>query len=93
MDEAHEKGIQRAILISSGFAEAGEEGQHLQKRIAGKTKEYGIRVIGPNALGVYNTDNGVQVRSGCFQLIPSSSIDSWACVKCTLPLLAFGQMK
>ena len=47
----------------------------------------------PACFPVYNTDNGVQVRSGCFQLIPSSSIDNWACVKCTLPLLACGQMK
>jgi acetate---CoA ligase (ADP-forming) subunit alpha len=55
----HEKGIRRIILISSGFAEAGPAGIAMQQRIAEKTKEYGIRVIGPNALGVYNTDNGL----------------------------------
>lgn len=54
-----EQGIRRIILISSGFAEAGEEGAGMQKRIAEKAKRYGIRVIGPNALGVYNTDNGL----------------------------------
>ena len=59
LDAVHEKGIRRAIIIGSGFAEAGEEGIALQKRIAEKTKQYGIRVIGPNALGVYNTDNGL----------------------------------
>jgi len=59
LEEVHKKDIRRAILISSGFAEAGEEGRLMQKRIAGKAKEYAIRVIGPNALGVYNTDNGL----------------------------------
>ncbi|MGE5173111.1 MAG: acetate--CoA ligase family protein [Betaproteobacteria bacterium] len=55
----HEKGIRRAILVSSGFAEAGEAGINMQKRIAEATKRFGIRIIGPNALGVYNTDNGL----------------------------------
>jgi acetate---CoA ligase (ADP-forming) subunit alpha len=59
IEAVHAKGIRRVILISSGFAEAGEDGGDLQKRIAEKTKQYGIRVIGPNALGVYNTDNGL----------------------------------
>jgi acyl-CoA synthetase (NDP forming) len=59
LDALHEKGIHRIIIISSGFAEAGEEGIAMQKRIAEKTKQHGIRVIGPNCLGVYNTDNGL----------------------------------
>lgn len=52
------RGIRRAIVISSGFAEAGEAGALMQKRIAGQAKQCGIRVVGPNALGVYNTENG-----------------------------------
>src|SRR5450830_649312 len=40
---------------------------------------------------VYKSDSGGQVRSGCFQLIPSSSMDSCAWVRWTLPLLAWGQ--
>jgi acetate---CoA ligase (ADP-forming) len=59
IEAVHEKGIRRVILISSGFAEAGEDGIRMQQRIAVTTKEYGIRVIGPNALGIYNTDNGL----------------------------------
>jgi acyl-CoA synthetase (NDP forming) len=54
-----EKGVRRAILISSGFAEAGDAGLAMQQRIAKITKQCGMRVIGPNALGVYNTDNGL----------------------------------
>lgn len=59
VDALKAKGVRRLIIISSGFAESGEEGARMQKRIAGKIKEYGMRLIGPNALGVYNTDNGL----------------------------------
>ncbi|HEY6010841.1 MAG TPA: CoA-binding protein [Nitrospirota bacterium] len=59
LDAIHEKGIRRVILISSGFAEAGDAGLAMQKRLAEKAKRFNIRVIGPNALGVYNTDNGL----------------------------------
>jgi hypothetical protein len=42
---------------------------------------------------VYNIDGGVRVREGCFQLMPSRSIDSWACVRWILPLSGSGQTK
>lgn len=59
IDALHSKGIRKLVIISSGFAESGEEGLQLQRRIAEKTKRYGMSVIGPNALGIYNTDNGL----------------------------------
>ncbi|HTG01974.1 MAG TPA: CoA-binding protein [Nitrospirota bacterium] len=58
IEHLHEKGVRRAIIISSGFAEAGDAGVQIQQQIAGATKRYGIRVVGPNALGMYNTENG-----------------------------------
>jgi acyl-CoA synthetase (NDP forming) len=58
IEHLHEKGVRRAILISSGFAEAGETGVLMQKGLAERTRRYGIRVVGPNALGLYNTENG-----------------------------------
>src|SRR5512147_2474599 len=54
----HDKGVRRAIVISSGFAEAGGPGIDLQKRLSETAKSFGIRIIGPNALGIFNTDNG-----------------------------------
>jgi acyl-CoA synthetase (NDP forming) len=58
-ERLHEKGIRRAIVVSSGFAEAGGSGVGLQERLAEVAKRRGIRVIGPNALGVFNTANGL----------------------------------
>ncbi len=59
LDRLHEKGIRRAIIVSSGFAEAGDAGSSMQARIAEKARRHGIRIIGPNALGIYNTENGL----------------------------------
>jgi acyl-CoA synthetase (NDP forming) len=55
----HSKGIRHVILVSSGFAEAGSTGNIMQQRLANLTRQYGIRIIGPNALGIYNTENGL----------------------------------
>jgi acetyltransferase len=47
-----EKGIPAAIVISAGFREAGMEGLEREHELIAIGKEYGIRLIGPNCLGV-----------------------------------------
>jgi len=42
------------VVITGGFAEAGEEGAKLQEELADTARRYGIRVIGPNCQGVNN---------------------------------------
>lgn len=50
-----EKGIPAAIIISAGFREAGMEGLERERELVQIAKEYGIRLIGPNCLGVIDT--------------------------------------
>ncbi len=50
--ESCEKGIKNAVIISSGFKEAGEEGIAREKEILKTAREYGMRIIGPNCLGI-----------------------------------------
>jgi acetyltransferase len=50
-----EKGIPAAIVISAGFREAGMEGLERERELIQIAKEYGIRLIGPNCLGVIDT--------------------------------------
>lgn len=52
-------GVKSAIIFASGFSEAGEEGQQLQQELAQLAKQYGIRVVGPNCVGLVNTSNGL----------------------------------
>jgi succinyl-CoA synthetase alpha subunit/GNAT superfamily N-acetyltransferase len=57
------KGVHGLIIISSGFAEIGEEGRQRQRRLVGLSRSYGLRVIGPNCLGIVNTDPQVSLNA------------------------------
>ncbi|MCB2179971.1 acetate--CoA ligase family protein [bacterium] len=50
-----EKGIKGVVIISAGFREAGREGVEREREVIRIAKEYGIRIIGPNVLGVLDT--------------------------------------
>ncbi len=57
LEDAGRAGIPGAVVISSGFGEMGAEGAELQRRLAAQARILGMRVIGPNCLGlVCNTD-------------------------------------
>lgn len=50
-----EKGIPGAIVISAGFREAGMEGFEREQELISIARRYGIRLIGPNCLGIIDT--------------------------------------
>ena len=52
------KGAKAAVVFSSGFAEMGEEGRIAQDRIRAIARSGGMRVLGPNCLGVFNAHAG-----------------------------------
>ncbi len=49
------KGVHGVVVVSSGFAEEGKEGRALQRQVLRLCRTYGLRLIGPNCLGVINT--------------------------------------
>ncbi len=51
------KGIKHIVIESSGFAEGGDEGRAMQKELDEIKATYGMRIMGPNCLGVLNTEN------------------------------------
>ena len=64
------KGVHGLVVISSGFAETGEEGRLRQRRLVGLSRSYGLRLIGPNALGVINTDPEVSLNASLSSVMP-----------------------
>ncbi len=64
------KGVHGLVVISSGFAETGEEGRLRQRRLVGLSRSYGLRLIGPNALGVINTDPEVSINASLSSVMP-----------------------
>lgn len=64
------KGVHGLIVISSGFAETGEEGRQRQRRLVGLARSYGLRLIGPNALGVINTAVDISLNASLSPVMP-----------------------
>ncbi len=65
IDQCHEKGIGGLCVISAGFKETGHEGMELELALLKKVRDYGMRCVGPNCLGVVNTHPSVRM-DGCF---------------------------
>jgi acyl-CoA synthetase (NDP forming)/GNAT superfamily N-acetyltransferase len=63
MDSCLEKGVKALVVISAGFADAGEGGTVAERRLVAEARVHGMRVIGPNALGVANTDPEVRLNA------------------------------
>ncbi|WP_416052369.1 acetate--CoA ligase family protein [Cupriavidus basilensis] len=52
------RGTAAAIVFSAGFAEAGDEGAQIQQRMVASARKTGMRLLGPNSLGVVNPGTG-----------------------------------
>jgi acetyltransferase len=52
MEECGRAGVRGAIIVSAGFKETGSEGKALEQKILEKARKHGIRVIGPNCIGI-----------------------------------------
>ena len=59
MAECAAKGVKGVIIISAGFREIGPEGAELERRVLAEARSAGIRVVGPNCLGVMNPIEGL----------------------------------
>jgi acetate---CoA ligase (ADP-forming) len=60
--ECAQKGVHALVIISAGFAEASEAGSLLQKELVEVCRESGMRLIGPNCMGIVNTDPQVSLN-------------------------------
>jgi acetyltransferase len=52
VEECGRSEVEGIIIVSSGFKEMGEEGKELEKRIIAARKKYGMRIVGPESLGI-----------------------------------------
>jgi acetate---CoA ligase (ADP-forming) len=66
-----EKGVKGVIMISAGFREVGPAGIKREQRIKDICKDYGLSLIGPNCLGVINTDPKTMLNASFARKMPS----------------------
>ncbi len=79
IDECVAAGVRGAIIISAGFKEIGPEGEELERQVLERARRGGIRVVGPNCLGVMNPVGGLNAtfaagmaRAGSVGLVSQS---------------------
>lgn len=70
LDECGRKGVRAAVVITAGFAETGPEGRRLQERLVETARGYGMRLVGPNCLGLLNTDPEVRLNASFSPVFP-----------------------
>ena len=56
LEECSKKNTKWSIIISAGFKETGIEGAKRERQLIEKAKDYGIRILGPNCLGIIDTE-------------------------------------
>ena len=79
IEDAAAAGVRAAVILPSGFGEAGAEGRALQERVLAAARRGGVRLLGPNCLGVMRTDAGLNAtfartpaRAGPLALVSQS---------------------
>ncbi len=55
--ECGEKGVRNMVIVSGGGKESGQAGKQLEEEIASRAREAGVRIVGPNCIGVFNGEN------------------------------------
>lgn len=63
LDDCLTKGVTTLVVISSGFSDAGPAGREAERKMVVEARAHGMRVVGPNALGVLNTAPEVRLNA------------------------------
>lgn len=63
VEECAVKRVQSLVVMSSGFADLDAEGEAREAALVSYARRHGMRLVGPNALGVINTDPAVQMHA------------------------------
>ncbi|HVG08024.1 MAG TPA: acetate--CoA ligase family protein [Thermoanaerobaculia bacterium] len=63
VEECLAKGVKGLIVITAGFSEIGEEGAERERKLRGLVRAAGVRMIGPNCMGVINTASEIRLNA------------------------------
>ena len=72
VDECAAARAKSLVIITAGFAEAGDEGRALQQQLVDKVRGYGMRMVGPNCMGLINADAAVRLNASFSPIFPAT---------------------
>ncbi len=70
VDDCAAAGVRGLVVVTAGYAEIGAEGRTRQQRLLEKVRGYGMRMVGPNCMGVLNTDPAIQLNASFSPVFP-----------------------
>jgi len=70
VDDCVAKGVRALVVITAGFGETGAAGREAEQRILEKVRAAGMRMVGPNCMGVLNTDANVRMHATFSGIFP-----------------------
>ena len=70
VDQCAQKGVKGLVVISAGFKEVGGDGVELECQLLEKVKKYGMRMVGPNCVGVINTLDSLTMDATFAAVLP-----------------------
>ncbi|SES48560.1 bifunctional GNAT family N-acetyltransferase/acetate--CoA ligase family protein [Actinokineospora terrae] len=79
MDACLAKGVKTLVVVSSGFGETGPGGRGAERRLVDEARAHGMRVVGPNALGVVNLDPAVRLNATLAPTLPGPGRTGFFC--------------
>ena len=70
VDDCAAAGVRALVVVTAGFAEADAEGRDLQAKLLERVRGHGMRLVGPNSMGLINTEPGVRLNASVFPDLP-----------------------
>lgn len=77
IEQCGRKGVKAAIVVTTGFGEAGEEGKAIERQLVETARRYNVRLMGPNCMGHFSADKKlntsiIELTSGSISLVLQS---------------------
>ncbi|MBM4416630.1 MAG: GNAT family N-acetyltransferase, partial [Chloroflexi bacterium] len=70
VDDCATKGVRALVVLSAGFAELGASGAAVQAELVARVRGHGMRMVGPNCIGVFNADPEVRLNATFGRALP-----------------------
>jgi acetyl coenzyme A synthetase (ADP forming)-like protein len=70
VDDCAAAGVKSLVVITAGFAEVGPDGRARQQELVEKTRGYGMRMVGPNCMGLLNTRGDIRLNASFSPVFP-----------------------
>ncbi len=70
VEACRRKRVRGLVVVSGGFGESGPEGRAVERRLVASARASGMRVVGPNCLGIVNTDPALRLNASLAPMVP-----------------------